>query len=55
MKASWDATSVEIDGHRWHATIRINQPDGTTAEILVCADWEHSGLWLGDPADHEEH
>lgn len=50
-----DATSVEIDRRRWYATFRIERSDGTTTEFFVCADGEHSGLWLGDRADHVEH
>lgn len=52
---SYDATDVEIDQHRWHADIRIYHPDGRTTTIRACADNDHSGLWLGDPSDHEDH
>jgi len=51
----FDAASVEITDHRWYADIRINRPDGTATNIRVCAEVTHSGLWLGDPNDHEEH
>lgn len=50
-----DATQVEIDHHRWYATVRITRPDGTQLETFICADAEHSGLWVGHPDDHEEH
>jgi hypothetical protein len=51
----FDATSVEIDQHRWYATIRIERPNDPAVEIFICAEGEHSGLWMGDRADHEEH
>lgn len=47
------AERVEIDQHRWWADIRIVYADGVT-KIRVCAEGEHSGLWLGDPEDHVE-
>lgn len=54
MNVVFDATQVEIDQHRWYADIRITRPDGSIVEFRACAEGEHSGLWLGDPADHEE-
>lgn len=50
-----DARKVHIDEHRWYATITVQLNDGGERQIYVCADGEHSGLWLGDPADHVEH
>jgi len=35
--------------------IYVVKTDGTTVELFACAEGEHSGLWLGDVTDHEEH
>jgi hypothetical protein len=45
---------VEITRHRWQATIRAIHVDGTTTTLVACAEGEHSGLWLGHPAEHQE-
>ncbi len=55
MRVIYDATSVEMKVRRWDATIRISRPDGTVTEFVVCAEGEHSGLWIGPPDEHEEH
>ena len=55
MADTGDAISVEIDDHRWYATIRIARVDGTTMEVYACAAPDHDGLWIGDPVEHEEH
>lgn len=56
MHVIYDAVSVEIRDRRWSAELRINRPDGTTTVFRFCAEGDHSGLWIGDPAeDDKEH
>lgn len=57
MNAIYDAVEVQIDQHRWYATVLIRRPDPESrpVEIYICADSEHSGLWVGSPSEHEEH
>jgi len=55
MSVSLDAKHVEIDQHRWYATILVTRTDDSIDKFFICSEAEHSGLWIGDPDDHEEH
>lgn len=47
-----NATAVEVDQHRWYATIRVHRAGEEPVDIFVCAQGQHSGLWLGPPDEH---
>jgi len=56
MREYYDVARVTIDEHRWYATIHVERSgDAPDVDIVVCADSEHSGLWIGDWSAHGEH